>query len=132
VIGTLPATWLNICVTIGLRSVPKPPNPFNDLNEGEMSLVRSVAGGWRCLSCDGLFGDRFAHNLCPEEEKQVKLTGEEDLLLALADIADFKPTEGNGEPHTQIAVYARERARRALTEWRKNDYVPQPNPNPLT
>lgn len=63
----------------------------------------------------------------------MKLTGEEVLLAALADISDFKPIEGKGDPHTQIAVYAKDRANRALTEWRTNDYIPQPKQtNPHT
>jgi hypothetical protein len=40
----------------------------------------------------------------------------EKLRAALSEISDFKPTEGEGDPHSQIAVFAKETARAALTQ----------------
>ncbi|KFC62740.1 hypothetical protein FF80_03307 [Devosia sp. LC5] len=54
----------------------------------------------------------------------MKMTAEEALLLALADIADFKPVEHVSEPYQQIAVFAKSRASDALGAWKDNHYAP--------
>lgn len=53
----------------------------------------------------------------------MRLAPDEKLLSALADIADFKPNEIDGDPYQQIAVYAKTRARDAIRDYVRHDTV---------